>query len=141
MVHQIHFFFDDFINFQQCIIFDSTHDHTVQLIESHYFHPGKSLHIFPLALPMTFITSNFICSRLKMQCSDTNCEFSVSTTVTQWRGEKWKETKKSPICLNRLPPLYIIFFLWRPAVKPLDSEAYSELLYYVEELGKPYFWF
>ena len=97
-------FFDDFINFQQCIIFDSTHDHTVQLIESHYFHPGKSLHIFPLALPMSFITSNFICSRLKMQCSDTNCEFSVSTTVTQWRGEKWKETKKSPICLNRLPP-------------------------------------
>ena len=72
-----------FINFHQYINFYSTHHHTVDLVESHYFQPEKSLRIFPLALPPSFIICYFICRSLKMQFCDANCVFSVSTIVTQ----------------------------------------------------------
>ena len=54
-----------------------------------------SLRILPLAHPLSIITCHFIYRRLKMHCCDTNCEFSVSTIVTQFWPEKWNKTKKT----------------------------------------------
>ena len=44
---------------------------------------GKSLRIFHAAPSISYITCNFVCRRLKMRCSDTNCVFGVSTIVSQ----------------------------------------------------------
>ena len=60
---------------------------------------------------MPYITCNFMCRRLKMQCFDTNCVFSVSTIVTHIvarlsTSEEWKKTKKKPDLFEPTTPFF-----------------------------------
>ena len=62
---------------------------------------------FPPDISVSFTTFYFFYHRLKMQCCDTNCEFSVSTIATQCCPEKWKKKKTVDLGwdrLNQIPP-------------------------------------
>ena len=89
-----------FINFHQCINFYSSHLHPVNLVESHYFQPEKSLGICPLALPLSFITCYFTCRNLKIQ------RFNNCYPVLPLKNEKKRWFVATFLLTNLLLPQY-----------------------------------